>query len=556
MRTHDPRTQSLAGLSRHTLTAFTVSVPVVAWALELGVALTASHLLALVIIVLAASVWIVARTPPTIDLATLSLTGFVAVATVTVVQVQMEPDLIILGESLQTKAIKQLIGLWFAFGLVLGLRYLLESFQMGSHLLRAHFWTTVAVAVLALLQYLVAVGDLRSVLAVFPVHNSTLGETRMLETGVKLYGFPRVALTLVEPSRLGAYLLTGWAFWLYALDRRGEGFLQGRAFTLSGILLGAAIIVTGSRTAYFVFAVLFLGGLILRPHRLLRFGLVAASLFLASVLIGPGETAGITTSLMPEAPPGVADVLVGPGGIGAGGGPTVDPGDAATQAIPHLGVLEQVERSLTAMAISSGVSERHRIGSLVVTMSVLRDDPWLGSGYGTSEFAMASRMPEGIGPIVADAFRPTMLGVYNTILTETGIVGALCFVGLVLGTLSAVARAARSERPQARRVAWGVGAGLAAYAIAMVGLAVEVYQFLLVWMLLAGALALGSEAGHSRSRGSALRPLAKKQPVDLEHAPRLLVDEGGQYGPGRESPAAHHLQQLVARRAPVVQRRE
>ena len=488
-------------ISRRTLTLFMISVPAIAWALELGVALTPSHVLGFVVIALGATTLIGLRHRPVFDLVSLSLIAFAVVATITVARVHLQPDVVIYGESLQAKATKQVLGLWFAVGLFLALRYLMETFGLGSRLLRVHFWTTVGVAVLALVQFGIALWDFSSVFAALPVHNSTLGETRQLVTGVQAYGFPRVALTLVEPSRLGTYLLTGWALWLYAAERKPGGFLGRRLATISGIVLGAAVILTGSRAAHLVFACLAIGAVFARPGRLQRFALIIASLVLAVAVIGPSSTTGITTSLIRRTSPENARVL---------------PPDH----VPHVRSFSENQRvaafedRLIALGRRSSPSTRHRIGSALVTLSVLRDRPWLGAGYGTSEFAMAMRYPPEMGQIVLGPVRPTMLGAYNTVVTETGIAGALCLVGLLIGTFAGLRATAKSALPGASTLAWASGAALSAYALAMSGLAIEVYQFVLVWALLAAAAASVAEVRSvqptitARIRGRRVHPPA------------------------------------------------
>jgi hypothetical protein len=466
-------------ISRRAVISFIISIPAVAWALELGVALTPSHILGFAVIALAAATLIALRHRPVFDLISFSLVAFAVVATITVMRVHLQPDVVIYGESLQAKATKQLIGLWFAVGLFLGLRYLMETFRLGTTVLRVHFWTAVVVAVLALVQYGIALWDFGSGFAALPVRNSTLGETRQLVTGVQVYGFPRVALTLVEPSRLGTYLLTAWALWLYAAQRKAGGFLGSRWATISGIVLGAAVILTGSRAAHLVFACLALGAVLARPGRLQRSALVVASLVLAVVLIGPSGTAGVTTSLIRRTPPAVS----------------VASGDI----VPHIRSTSRNRRiagfedRLIALGRRSSPSTRHRVGSALVTLSVLRDRPWFGAGYGTSEFAMAMRYPPEMGQIVLGPVRPTMLGAYNTVVTETGVAGTLCLLGLLIGMLTGLWTTARSTLPGASTLAWASGAALSAYALAMSGLAIEVYQFVLVWALLAAAAACVTE---------------------------------------------------------------
>jgi hypothetical protein len=137
-----------------------------------------------------------------------------------------------------------------------------------------------------------------------------------------------------------------------------------------------------------------------------------------------------------------------------------------------VGVLDSVHAGLVALGTSANPSARHRIGSVIVALAVLREEPWWGAGYGTSEFAMVTKYPNKMGPILTRPLRPTML------------LGALCLAGLAIGAFLTVMRVARWGTPRAAAVAWGLGAALGAYALAMTGLAVETYQFLLLWLLL------------------------------------------------------------------------
>ncbi len=232
---------------RLALALFVVSVPLIGWAVEVGVALTPPHFVGLALIAITAVTWWRVRPAFPFNTAILSLIGFVLVATLTVVLVQFEPDIRIFGESSHAKSIKQLVGLGFGVAVFTSLYCLMRWYGLGLSVLRMHFWTTTAVAVLALIQFGVAVFDINSPLANLPVSNSTLGAARPLSL---MYGFPRVSLTMVEPSSLAAYLLTGWSLWLYSLDR--PVFFPERfrnLFLWSGVVLGIAVVVTGSRSA-------------------------------------------------------------------------------------------------------------------------------------------------------------------------------------------------------------------------------------------------------------------------------------------------------------------
>ena len=472
--------------ARGTLAGFTITVPIVAWAVDLGVALTASHVVAMVVMMLAALVWVVIRRPFRMDFATFALACFVAVATVTVVRVLLGPDVVIFEESFHRKAVKQLVGLYFALAFFVALRYIADSFRLAPFLARTHFWMTAVVAACTILQFFVALWDINSELANFPVYNTTLGETRRLGTGVLLYGFPRVSLTLVEPSRLGIYLLTGWGLWLYARNRESEGLSSGPLSLAAGILLGAAVLMTGSRAAHVVFMMVAAGAVLLRPQRLARLALVVASIVVAAALTGPWKAARIAATLLPEEVPSAVT-------LPAQSRPVSESAAADSEFHKRIDrMVEALEDRLIAVGAYSGISARHRIGSLVVALSVFRDYPLLGIGYGTSEFAMALRYPQKeMGPILGEGpHRPTMLGVHAVILAETGVIGVLCiliFVGSVCLTL---VRTIRQGDASTRALGWGMAASLGGYAIAMTGQSIEVYQLLLVWPLLAIALTL------------------------------------------------------------------
>lgn len=480
--------------ARGTLAGFTITVPIVAWAVDLGVALTASHVVAMFVMVLAALVWVVIRRPFRVDFATFALACFAAVATVTVVRVLLGPDNVIFEESLHRKAVKQLVGLYFALAFFIALRYIADSFRLAPFLARAHFWTTAVVAAFTILQFFAALWDINSELANFPVYNTTLGETRRLGTGVLLYGFPRVSLTLVEPSRLGIYLLTGWALWLYARNREGEALSSGPLRLAAGILLGAAVLMTGSRAAHVVFMMVAAGAVLLRPQRLARLALVAASVALAATLTGPWKAARIAATLLPEDAPSAVAVAA----------PSRPREPVAGESDFHKRIdrmVEALEDRLIAVGAHSGISARHRIGSLVVALSVFRDYPLLGVGYGTSEFAMALRYPQKeMGPILGEGpHRPTMLGVHAVILAETGVIGGLCILVFVGSVCLALVRTIRRSDAPTRALGWGMAASLGGYAIAMTGQSIEVYQLLLVWPLLAIALTLDPAASRKNT---------------------------------------------------------
>src|SRR5215207_1710277 len=107
-------------------TLFVVSVPVVGWAIEAGVALTPSHILGFALMALAVSAWVEQRRPLPLDFPTFATAAFVSIAALTVLRVHLEPDLRLLGESLHGKALKQLAGLVFATGVFTALLCLLR----------------------------------------------------------------------------------------------------------------------------------------------------------------------------------------------------------------------------------------------------------------------------------------------------------------------------------------------------------------------------------------------------------------------------------------------
>src|SRR5688500_7262908 len=95
------------------ISLFVISIPLVCIALEVGVALTLAHLMGMILLGLAAATWLRSRPPLPVDLALASALAFALVGTVTVLRVQFEPNIEIIGESTHAKSIKQLIGLGF-----------------------------------------------------------------------------------------------------------------------------------------------------------------------------------------------------------------------------------------------------------------------------------------------------------------------------------------------------------------------------------------------------------------------------------------------------------
>lgn len=454
------------------LAFFIVSVPIIGWAVELGVALTPAHLAGLVLMALAAGIWWRHRLPIPVDAAVLSIAGFVLVAAVTVVAVQFEPEIRFYGESSHAKPIKQFVGLGFGVAVFISLYSLLRWCGLGQSALRWHFWTTTVVAALAMVQYAIAVVDINSPLANFPVQNSTLGGVRGLSL---MYGFPRVSLTMVEPSNLAIYLLTGWAFWLYSLDRPIFTSRRGKTlFTWAGVLLGLAVVVTGSRLAYVVFAALLLGALALRPRRLLRAGLVGLSLVVGFLLAGPRQGQRVVATLVPELPQAgasSAETASAPGLPGAPAAGTVD-NAAAT-----------VERAVR----KQDISVQHRSASYLVAMRVIRERPFFGGGFGTSGFYMERYWPSTFATGYVRTATPTMLSQYAAVAAETGLFGLICLAVFAVALLRRLARLAY-RTPENSGLAWGLVGAVGAYALGGAATPLVVYQILLGWLLLAIAL--------------------------------------------------------------------
>jgi hypothetical protein len=485
------------------LVAFVVSIPLAAWAVEVGVALTASHLLAMVLAGVAGMIWLRDRRSVPLGPAGIALLAFFVVAASSVVQVQFEPDIQIMGESAHEKSIKQLIGLVFGLVVFTSLRCVMYWHGLAPVALRAHFWTTAAVAVLALLQYGVASWDLEHALANWPVLNSTFGGTRPLSL---MYGFPRVSLSMVEPSMLATYLLTGWAFWLFVWERpKGEHKAFHALFTASGVVIGIAIVTSGSRLAYVVIAAMTLAAICLRPFRAARLGLVAASVAIGLLLTGPDHSRRLLATLVPRPSP-----VQAPGtGVRAPEPGVSSSADRAEPAVPSSGeavsaadraapgaVGETIRRAVddtvqsTEMSVArNDPSVQQRVASYLISVVAIRERPWLGIGFGTSAFYMGRHWPAAFTPLSqVPSAAPVMMSHYATILTETGLLGALCVLAFAGAVLVELWRSRR--RLLDRRLTAGVAAALAAYALAGTATALVVYQSLLIWLLLAAALTL------------------------------------------------------------------
>ena len=465
------------------VTLFVISVPFIGWAVELGVAFTAAHFLGLALIALALGTWMRQRPPVPRDLAVLSLLAFVLVALLTVVRVQLEPDIHVMGESAHAKSIKQLVGLGFGVSVFMALYCLLRWYRLGLTALRTHYWTTAVFAVLSLVQYAVALIDISSPLANFPVHNSTLGGLRALSL---MYGFPRVSLTLVEPSILASYLLSGWALWLFALERPPVADNRRRWFVASGFVLGVAVIITGSRLAYVVFALLTAAALAVRPHRWHRMQLVGASVVLGFLLTGPVHSRRLIASLLPKTPPAAAATTTR---SAASSSSSSTPGTQASQT-PEPAAVDAAARSLETSAATQDISVQQRTASYLVAVRVLRQRPLLGAGLGTSEFYMDRYWPPAFTPLPPDRrYAPTMLSHYATVVTETGVLGALCLASFIVVLCYQLLQLARRSSQHAV-VAWSIAGAVGGYFVAGIATALITYQILLVWVLVAIALSL------------------------------------------------------------------
>lgn len=467
----------MIGLARPTLILFVISIPVVCWAIEFGVALTASHVLGLALIAIALIAWLREGRPLIRELATTSLVAYCVVAAITVVRVQLEPNVMVIGESTHTKSIKQLIGLGFGVGVFFAVLHLMRWYGLGRAAVRTHHWTAVAIALLAFAQYGIALVDISSPWAAFEVHNSTLGATRRLSL---MYGFPRVSATMIEPSALGTYLLSAWAFWLYAFDRSASPRERRWWHAGSGVLLGTAIIMTGSRLAYASFGALALGAIVLRSNRLVRAGLVAVSVVVGLALTGPTHTRQILASLLPNA-------RVAPTQQSA----------AARVPAPTGGErpVESAQRVMLAAVRTHDISVKQRTASYVVALAVLGSRPVLGYGWGTSAFAMERYWPAAFGPLPPQrTAAATMMSYYATVASETGLIGLLCIAGFSAGVLGRLWRQWHAGGRLLRSRIYGALAMLASFSIAMLASALVVYQVLLVWLVLAIVLSIDAAA--------------------------------------------------------------
>lgn len=241
--TSDPGAPLMERVIRGLVTAFVWSLPILCWSVQVGpMALTPSHALGVMLLAAAWCAWREPdrRTPR--EWGVVWAGGFFGIAVLSDIPVLLRPDVGVMGETLHGKAVKQLIGLLFAVLLLAALRYLIVRFNLAESVLKTHQAACAAVAALTLVQYLIAQIDVTSPLAFIPVANKTLGTTRGFYAP---YGFPRVALTMVEPAWLAIYLVSGWAFWLFTLDRLPAPGLRSRRFQVSGVVMGTALFVTG-----------------------------------------------------------------------------------------------------------------------------------------------------------------------------------------------------------------------------------------------------------------------------------------------------------------------
>ena len=455
--------------ARVALALFVICVPLIGWAAEVGVAVTVSHVTGLVVIVLAFATWWKFRPPLPLNTSVVSILAFFVVATISVVLVLREPDIQLLGESTHSKSIKQLIGLGFGLALFLALNCLLSWYGLGLWVLRTHYWTTALFALLALAQYGVAVFDIRSPLANFPVQNSTLGGLRPVTA---MYGFPRISLTMVEPSMLAMYILSGWAFWLYAMDhptfvpeRTRKGFLW------SGVLLGIAIVVTGSRLAYVVFLALALGALIVRPGRLRRAGLLGVSVVVGFLLVGAIHGTKLVWTLIPS---------------------------FSESAVGDMNSIDGAATNVEAAVRRQDISVQQRTASYLVALRVFRERPILGAGLGTSGFYMERYWPASFVPLYEKRTTvATMLSHYAVIAAETGMVGLISLGVFAVGMIVRLWRLSHVQDGAA--LAWGLAASVGSYALAAAANPLMSYQILLIWLLLALALTATTEPALERT---------------------------------------------------------
>jgi O-antigen ligase len=94
------------------------------------------------------------------------------------------------------------------------------------------------------------------------------------------------------------------------------------------------------------------------------------------------------------------------------------------------------------------------------TADIIGDRPWLGTGLGTLPVALA-----GSGPMLEYAFQPAHLVVLDA-AAETGILGAICYLAIVIGPWVALLRGSI----RARWTTWLAGASAALAAVTVVGL--------------------------------------------------------------------------------------
>ncbi len=484
---------------RMALLAFVVTLPILGWSVQLGVALTPSHFAGLAVMALAAAAWWQRPSVRLFDAATVPIIMLVAAALASMVAVQLRPDAQLYADTTHAKSLKQFVGLLYGAGLFLSLTHLLRTYDLAPMTARTHHWTATVVAVLTLVQFAIASYSITSPLANFPVSNSTLGTLRPLSM---MYGFPRVSLTMIEPSLLATYLISAWAMWLYGarLSRGSDG---GRwPWLVSGVLLGVGLVATGSRLAYMVAAVLAAGALLVRPNRGMRLFLLMLTVVLGASMTGYKQGGQLIATLMPKsaAPTATASRTIDPRGSAASGASA----STSTSAVPGMPVevVEQTAERVEQMAGTLDISVQQRAASYLVALEVFRHSPVFGAGWGTSMFYMEWLWPASFTPL--DQHRttaPMMMSHAATILTEMGLLGTGCVLLFGVGVALTLWSAGRAE-PERRDLAWGLAAAVGSYVMASFAATLIVYQILLVWLLFGMAVSLRRPAS-GRTRDAA-----------------------------------------------------
>jgi hypothetical protein len=480
---------SSPSLVKSTLIAFVITLPELCWAAELGVALTPSHVLGIALMMLAGAAWWRWGSARLFDAATVPAVMLVVVALGTVVAVQLRPDALLYGESTHAKSLKQFIGLLYGVGLFFALTYLLRTYRFAGTMARVHHWTASVVAALTLGQFAIASYSLTSPLANFPVSNSTLGVVRPLSL---LYGFPRVSLTMIEPSMLATYLISAWAMWLYGTQLSKGTADRSWSSLASGVLLGVGVVVSGSRLAYLVAATFAAGALVVRPQRAVRLALLVLTVALGASLTGYKQWVNVIATLIPK-PTAATTVTAAPPGPGIG---TTVPAASSSEApvSKPAEMMEQTAQKVEQAAGTLDISVQQRAASYLVALDVFRQSPLFGTGWGTSAFYMEWLWPASFTPL--DSRRttpPIMLSHAATLLTETGLLGMACVLVFAVGVGMALWKSGQAGA-ESRDRAWGVAAAAGSYVMSSFAVGLVVYQFLLVWLIFALAISMDAPA--------------------------------------------------------------